>query len=419
MRPSRCFAYAVPLLLAGRLLAHEPESLPVASPETSRLEPVPGDATDASVNHLLKSAERLEAAGLKDEAQKLRQEARERALRDNAIARKESELECLVEEIEQLRNLTGQSRAVMIRVVALEFSRAALGDEAREFDEILGLDSDSRRHKEESGADQVEGDRPKATAPVSEEKGIRPIAFSANRQKAFGLVDEHPLSNTLVQELLQKKLISVLAEPTLVTVSGRPAAFLSGGQFPIKVPQPGGRVDVQMVPFGVQLEARPTVLAGELIRVQTKFSFRERDFSHTTVMGGERIPGLSTRSVNTEVELRSGQTAVLGFLSAGPGPASPAPAGSVEQVARNSPAGTPGEKSADVAPAKTAATRELVVLITAELMSAPRTLPVLQPIPAEADLDADEIRSGILPSFVPDDLRYFPASPVPRKGTLR
>jgi hypothetical protein len=295
MRSSRCVPYFLPFLLAGSLFAREPESLPVAGPESSPLVPVPDDAVPAdasgsSVEQLLKSAERLEAAGSTDQAERVRREARERAVRENALAHKESELECLVEEIDQLRNLTGQSRTVLIRVVALEFSRAALGEQAREFDEILGRDSVSRLHKDNSAAKPLAGgSRP--AAPGAGKKPIRPAAFSANRPMACGLVDEHPLSNTLVHHLLEKKLLSVLAEPTLVTVSGKSASFLSGGEFPVKLPQPDGRTTVQMVRFGVQLDARPTVLADRMIRVQAKFSLSERDFSNPTLLGGRTGSG--------------------------------------------------------------------------------------------------------------------------------
>jgi hypothetical protein len=382
--------------------------------------PVPADATDSSVEQLLKSAERLEAAGSKDQAERVRREARERAVRDNALARKESELECLVEEIDQLRNLSGQSRTVLIRVVALEFSRAALGEQAHEFDEILGRVSVSRRQKTDSPK-PVAG-KPHSAPPAATEKPVHPAAFSANPGMTCSLVDEHPLSSTFVHQLLEKKLITVLAEPMLVTVSGKSASFLSGGEFPIKTPQPGGGVHVQMVRFGVQLDARPTVLADRMIRVQANFNLKEPDFSIPIVLGGERVPGLSSRGVNTQVELRSGQTAVLGRLVSRPAAAHPAAAPeTVEQVQQTSPAQKPDAQSAGTAPDQTTAERELVVLITAELMNARRTLPALQPIPAgtDNDTDTDAVKNGVLPSFVPDDLQYFPATPVPRKGTLR
>ncbi len=54
--------------------------------------------------------------------------------------------------------------------------------------------------------------------------------------------------------------MKILAEPTLVCLSGQAASFLAGGEFPIPVPQALGTVAIKYKPFGVGLRFTPTVL---------------------------------------------------------------------------------------------------------------------------------------------------------------
>ena len=106
----------------------------------------------------------------------------------------------------------------------------------------------------------------------------------------------------------------ILAEPTLVTISGQSAEFLSGGEFavPTAVGVGGvGAASTSFRGFGTQLQFTPTVLDKDLIRLQVSPSFSS--LNAATAVGG--IPGLSTRSVNTTVDLREGQwLAVAGLI---------------------------------------------------------------------------------------------------------
>lgn len=115
-----------------------------------------------------------------------------------------------------------------------------------------------------------------------------------------------------------------LAEPTLVTLNGQPANFLAGGQFPVPVVTGFGNQQglqgVSFVPFGVQLNFTPFVTDRDRIRLQLSANVSTRDVGTGTSIGGANVSGLNTRSVNTVVELRQGETlAVAGLIESNHG----------------------------------------------------------------------------------------------------
>jgi hypothetical protein len=68
--------------------------------------------------------------------------------------------------------------------------------------------------------------------------------------------------------------------------------------------------------FGIRLNFTPTVLAGDLINLKVRPEVSALDFSNAITMSGFRIPALSTRRTETEVELRDGQTfAIAGLMN--------------------------------------------------------------------------------------------------------
>ena len=110
-------------------------------------------------------------------------------------------------------------------------------------------------------------------------------------------------------------LIKVLAEPTLIALSGNEASFLAGGQFPVPVPQGLGTVAIEYKDFGVQLKFTPTVLADNKINIKVAPEVSELDFSTAFSSADYVIPGLNTRGAETVVELADGQSfAIAGLL---------------------------------------------------------------------------------------------------------
>jgi pilus assembly protein CpaC len=117
--------------------------------------------------------------------------------------------------------------------------------------------------------------------------------------------------------LLQSNgLAKVLAEPTLVTLSGQQARFLAGGELPIPLGGSFGQVQVEWKKFGILLDFTPTVIAGDTIHLDLATEVSEIDQSLAITIGGTTIPGLSSRQSQTTVRLGDGQSfAIAGLLS--------------------------------------------------------------------------------------------------------
>ena len=131
----------------------------------------------------------------------------------------------------------------------------------------------------------------------------------------FGGLTKANLQGFLIA-MQDNNLVHILAEPTLITLNGREASFLAGGEYPIPVVQEGNSITVEFREYGIRLSFVPTVLAGELIRLQVSPEVSEPDFTNAVTVSGFSIPGRSIRNANTTIELGSGQTfAIAGLLS--------------------------------------------------------------------------------------------------------
>ncbi|MCA9108833.1 MAG: pilus assembly protein N-terminal domain-containing protein [Planctomycetaceae bacterium] len=130
----------------------------------------------------------------------------------------------------------------------------------------------------------------------------------------FAVMGSTEVFNGFVDALRNESLLKILAEPRLVTTSGRPATILSGGEFPILVPQSLGTVSIQWREFGVRMEAVPVVLGNDRLRLDVAPEVSERDFSNAVTVQGMVVPGITTRRVNTQVEMRFGETLMIGGL---------------------------------------------------------------------------------------------------------
>jgi pilus assembly protein CpaC len=121
-------------------------------------------------------------------------------------------------------------------------------------------------------------------------------------------------AGTLIRALKQTGYFQTLAEPNLVAYNNREASFLAGGEFPVPIVNALGQVTIQFKEFGVRLNFTPTI-AGDLIRLKVRPEVSELDFNNGITLEGFRIPALSTRRAETEVELRDGQSfAVAGLI---------------------------------------------------------------------------------------------------------
>jgi pilus assembly protein CpaC len=122
-----------------------------------------------------------------------------------------------------------------------------------------------------------------------------------------------------LQDLQNKNIAQILAEPTITTLSGQKASFLAGGEFPFPVVQgsSGGltSVTIQFRPYGVKLEFTPLVNDDGTIQLKVAPEVSALDYTNAVTITGYTIPAISTRRADTQVELRNGQSfAISGLL---------------------------------------------------------------------------------------------------------
>jgi pilus assembly protein CpaC len=171
---------------------------------------------------------------------------------------------------------------------------------------------------------------------LARELGIKPDVLAPAGEFFFSLVTLDPLSSTafaasslsfqsedvtldaLLDALEAKGVVTVLAEPNLVAMSGDTARFLAGGEFPVPVAQEGGEnliITVEFKEFGVSLAFTPTVVGEDLLNLVVNPEVSAIDPTASVTVSGFVIPGLTTRRATTTIELRDGQSfAIAGLL---------------------------------------------------------------------------------------------------------
>ena len=121
-----------------------------------------------------------------------------------------------------------------------------------------------------------------------------------------------------IRALQERGLFQSLAEPNLVAESGKEASFLAGGEIPIPIAQPSNgavSVTVQFKEFGIRLNFTP-VVTGTRVHLKVRPEVSTLDFANAVTLQGFRIPALSTRRTETELELENNQTfAIAGLLN--------------------------------------------------------------------------------------------------------
>ncbi|WP_229238155.1 type II and III secretion system protein family protein [Dyella amyloliquefaciens] len=137
---------------------------------------------------------------------------------------------------------------------------------------------------------------------------------------AFNLVFSHTSADgahswsSNINLLQSNGMARVLAEPTLVALSGQSASFLSGGELPIPEPQGLGTTTIAYKSFGIGLTLTPTVLAPDRIALKVAPEASDLDYANAVTLNGVSVPAIATRRADTTVELGDGETFVIGGL---------------------------------------------------------------------------------------------------------
>ncbi len=155
---------------------------------------------------------------------------------------------------------------------------------------------------------------PVAVSPLPGITGPLSLSVAPNTNALFH-IGTNPSMTAFLDALKQDGLVKILAEPTLMALSGQTATFLAGGSFPVPVPQGLGTVGIQYMDYGVGLDFTPTVLENNMISMVVSPRVSELDYSNAVTISGTTVPALTKRTVSTVVQLGDGQSfAIAGLL---------------------------------------------------------------------------------------------------------
>jgi pilus assembly protein CpaC len=127
----------------------------------------------------------------------------------------------------------------------------------------------------------------------------------------------------IIQASITKGTLRSLAEPNLITLPGKEASFLAGGEFPYPSVQGtsggvsnfGNAVTITFREFGVRLRFTPNITRSGAIRLKVAPEVSTLDFANGLTVSGFQIPSILIRKAETEVELKEGQyLAIAGLI---------------------------------------------------------------------------------------------------------
>ena len=145
----------------------------------------------------------------------------------------------------------------------------------------------------------------------------------SNNPSSLGAANSKNGDSAKLDAQIRDGLIKVLAEPTIMAISGQEASFLAGGKIFIPVSQSNNgntpTITLEEKEFGVAVKFTPTVLEGGRInlRVAPEVSDLNREGIGITATGVTTtaiLPSFTTRRATTTVQLFDGQSFAIGGL---------------------------------------------------------------------------------------------------------
>jgi len=207
-----------------------------------------------------------------------------------------------------INNMTvGGAQQVLLYVKVLQVSRTKL--------RTLGMDM-MGFSGENYGGSVVSGLITKANPTTSLLRGVTSFSTNGTETLQFGLLSNGNGFVGIIEALKQDDILKVMAEPKLVTVSGRPAVVNVGGEVAYPQPTGFGNISIAFRPFGTQIDFVPIVLGNGGVRLEVRPRVSEVDYTLGTTINGTSVPGFRVREADTGVEMKFGQTlAIAGLLS--------------------------------------------------------------------------------------------------------
>lgn len=140
------------------------------------------------------------------------------------------------------------------------------------------------------------------------------VSANAGATMKFDLIDGSSAFFGVLEALRQDNLAKVLAEPTLVTSSGRPAFFHVGGEVPYLVPQGLGTTAIEYKEYGTRVDFVPIVLGNGKIRLEVRPRVSDIDTARSILSDGQIIYAFTKHEVDTGVQMQAGQTLAIAGL---------------------------------------------------------------------------------------------------------
>jgi len=167
------------------------------------------------------------------------------------------------------------------------------------------------------GTNQFMGPSPSVIRSSGAGLAAQPAIF--NITDALNIFAFRPDLNlgAVIRALQAQDVLQILAEPNLTTLNGKEASFLAGGEFPVPILQGGGNagaVTVQFREYGIRLNFNPQITPNGTIKMYVKPEVSTIDLSNAVSLSGFTIPALATRRIETNVELKEGQSFMIAGL---------------------------------------------------------------------------------------------------------
>lgn len=197
-----------------------------------------------------------------------------------------------------INNITvGGVQKVLLHVKVMEVSRTKL--------RTMGVDWTLA-----TGDDFLINGAAGIVGPAGAGNALNTLQSVGTNNVRFGIANGNTQFIGFLEMLQQNNLAKLLAEPTLTTMSGRPASFNVGGEIPVPLLSSTGAPSILFREFGTQIDFVPIVLGNGLIRLEVRPAITEVD-SSLAVSG---VPGFRTRRADVGVEMRAGQTLAIAGL---------------------------------------------------------------------------------------------------------
>lgn len=138
--------------------------------------------------------------------------------------------------------------------------------------------------------------------------------FSSSRKHGGWLGSHVANVNVTLQALINQGKARILSRPSITTLSGKNANILIGGRIPVPVSDGNGNVSVDWREYGIRLNIEPKVDSEDKITSKVHAEVSTLDKASSVKIDSYSIPGILSREADTEVNVHSGMTMVIGGL---------------------------------------------------------------------------------------------------------